>query len=353
MCTASLPGVRLTTPTAEEVIAVASLAGSRDPDGPGSPDARRRDRGAGNFSPQVMYDAARLYYERDATQAQIAESLAVSRATVSRILSEARREGIVRIEVVSPTRDDETLLAKELTTLLHLRGVHVVATSSRAPVGATLAPALSEVLRGVGLQPGDVLMVASGRTVYETAQAELPLLRDVLVVPTVGGHDEPEAWYQANEIARQVAAKVGGRPVFLFTPALPSADLHERLVRDPATRRVFALWRRARCAVLGVGAPTLRRPSLPRFVPTDTPALRDSVGDVCYRFYDGGGRALAWPGSERLIATSIRTLRRVPVSIAVAAGSEKVPGILAGARAGYFNHLVTDAATAVAILAST
>ena len=54
-----------------------------------------------------------------------------------------------------------------------------------------------------------------GRTVYEVAQTELPRLPGVLVVPTVGGQDEPEARYQTNEITQQVAAKVGGSPVFL------------------------------------------------------------------------------------------------------------------------------------------
>lgn len=173
----------------------------------------------------------------------------------------------------------------------------------------------------------------------------------MLVVPTVGGQDEPEAWYQANEIARQVALKVGGSPVFLYAPALPGPDLYERLKEDEATKRVFHLWETARCAVLGIGAPTLGRPSLPRFVPTETLALKASVGDVCYRFFDQAGRALAWPGSERLIATDPSVLRQVPVSFAVAVGRTKVPGIIAGARGGYFTDLVTDSPTAAAVLA--
>jgi DNA-binding transcriptional regulator LsrR (DeoR family) len=38
-----------------------------------------------------MYSAARLYYLEDATQADVAQRLGTSRATVSRLLSEARR----------------------------------------------------------------------------------------------------------------------------------------------------------------------------------------------------------------------------------------------------------------------
>ena len=52
----------------------------------------RRDLG-------LMHRAARLYYLDELNQAAIAERLSVSRPTVSRLLSEARRIGLVRITV--------------------------------------------------------------------------------------------------------------------------------------------------------------------------------------------------------------------------------------------------------------
>ena len=60
---------------------------------------------------------------------------------------------------------------------------------------------------------------------------------------------------------------------------------------------------------------------------------------------------MPFPGVERLVATSLSSLPRIPVGIAVAAGATKVPAIAAGAHARYFNQLVTDATTAAAILA--
>ena len=43
--------------------------------------------------------AARLYYERNLTQAQIAQRLNVSRPSVSKMLARARELGIVHIEI--------------------------------------------------------------------------------------------------------------------------------------------------------------------------------------------------------------------------------------------------------------
>jgi DNA-binding transcriptional regulator LsrR (DeoR family) len=304
----------------------------------------------GRFTPELMYAAASLYYLQDATQAEIADQLGTSRATVSRLLSEARRQGIVRIDVVSPVTGDGTDLAARTATVLGLRAVHLAPYTVQAVTAAALAPALSLALARARLRPGDTLLVSSGRTIYEAAQAHLPNLPGVLVAPTVGGLDEPEAWYQTNEIVRQVAAKVGGTPVFLYAPALPGPDLHERLIADHSTHRVLELWGTARCALLGIGAPPQLRTSLPAFVPGE--AVQTAVGDVCTRFYDDEGTPMRYPGAERLLAISLDVLRQVPVSIAVAVGFEKVRGILAGARAGYFHELVTDIPTATALLAA-
>ena len=209
-------------------------------------------------------------------------------------------------------------------------------------LGPTLAVPLGRLLREAGLVAGDVVLVASGRTIYETAQAELPALPGVVIVPTVGGQDEPEAWYQINEITRQIAAKVGGRPSFLYAPALPSPELHNTLVDDASTSQVMSLWDQARVAILGIGAPPLQRQSISRFIPVDAVALRRAVGDVCLRFFDQAGLPVEFPGSERLIATPFEVLRRIPLTIGLAVGAEKVAGIIAAAQAGYVNTLVTD-----------
>ncbi|WP_338073687.1 sugar-binding transcriptional regulator [Kineococcus siccus] len=305
------------------------------------------------FPASLLHTAATLYYLQDATQAEVAERLGTSRATVSRLLREARARGIVRIEVVAPTEQDSTDLAERLREQLGLQRVHLSAAGAPGHVPDAVSPVLAEALAGVGLVRDDVLLVSSGRTVYEVAQRALPSLPGVLVAPMVGGQDEPEAWYQTNEITRQVAVGIGGVPRFLFAPAMPGADLRASLVQDPSIQRVFDLWRRARCAVMGVGAPPLLRESIPGFVPTGEEPLRRAVGDVVSRFYDADGAELPYDGARRLIATPLETIRTIPTTIAVAYGAQKVPSIVAGARGGYFNQLVTDPPTAALLVAAT
>jgi DNA-binding transcriptional regulator LsrR (DeoR family) len=304
------------------------------------------------FSAHLLHAAATLYYLQDATQAEVGKRLGTSRATVSRLLSEARRQGIVRIEVrdpLDPAHEED--LGSRTAEALGLAVVHIAPLAHQALLGPSLAPQLSRALRDVGLVSGDVLLVSSGRTIWETAREALPALPGIMVTPTVGGQDEPEAWYQTNEITRKVAETVGGRPAFLYAPAQPGPELYDRLVDDPSTQRVLRLWAEAKCAVIGVGAPPTTRESMPGWMAELKPWFGEAAGDICSRIFDHSGQPLPFPGSERLIATSYELLRRIPVTIAVAVGQEKIPSLLAGARAGWFNTLVTDAPTASALLA--
>ncbi len=336
------------------------MPASAQPTQPNGGDGAASEVDAGHFPASLLYAAAKLYYTEDATQADVAAQLGTSRATVSRLLAEAKRCGIVRIEVVPPEEVATSVLTDRLVRALSLTTAFLSHPLPNPGAGRTvvdvmggaLAPAVGRALGAAGLLPGDVLLVSSGRTVYEVAQYELVSLPGVLVAPTVGGNDQPEEWYQTNEITRLVANRVGGRPNYLFAPALPGPDLYPSLLKDPSIQRVLHLWPRARCALMGVGAPPLIRSDIPRFVPTDSTSLRSAVGDVCSRFYDRAGDEVDFDGRERLIAVELEALRHVPVTIAVAVGQDKVSSIIAGARGGYFNQLVTDPATATAILAT-
>ncbi|MEJ5945196.1 sugar-binding domain-containing protein [Pseudokineococcus basanitobsidens] len=328
---------------------------SSDVDPAPAPLSPRDDGASSRFSPDLMYAAAQMYYLQDATQAQVSARLGTSRATVSRLLSEARRQGIVRIEVVPPATADDGDVAARLAAALGLRGVHLGSDSrgERGPdLGVTLGPVVARVLASTGLQPGDVLLVSSGRSTYEVSQAELPHLPGVRVAPTVGGTDQVDAWYQTNEATRRVAERLGATPLFLFAPALPGQGLYEELLDDPGTRRVLTAWDEARVAIVGVGAPPRTRTSLASFVDRGDPVLMGASGDVCNRFFDEEGRPVPFRGAERLVATTLEHLRRLERCIAVAVGSEKVPSLLAAARAGLITDLVTDPPTARALLAA-
>ena len=52
---------------------------------------------------RLMTKVARMYYEENMRQADIARQLGVSQATVSRLFNRAKEEGVVRITINTPT----------------------------------------------------------------------------------------------------------------------------------------------------------------------------------------------------------------------------------------------------------
>ncbi|WIB14777.1 sugar-binding domain-containing protein [Curtobacterium sp. MCPF17_050] len=302
------------------------------------------------FPLDTVYQAARMYYLEDATQNEIAARLGVSRPTVSRLVSEARRAGLVRIEVVDPFQDETAVLAERLRVVLGLQAVYLAAVTHTATLGVDLAEPVAAAVEAMHLAPGDAVLVSSGSTVHAIAHGVVPPMPGVQLVPTVGGQADPNQWFQTNEITRAAAERSGAIPTFLFAQALPSEALRASLDEDPAFQHVVGLWERATGAILGIGAPVATRDAMARGLPVDHAVFERATGDVCLNFTGPDGEAIEFPGSERMVRTSREVLAAVPHAVGVAVGAVKVPSIISAVRGRLVNELVTDAATARALL---
>jgi DNA-binding transcriptional regulator LsrR (DeoR family) len=292
---------------------------------------------------------ARLYYEDDLSQQQIADRLGVSRSTVSRLLQLAREQGIVHIEIRPPSSVSQ--LSAWLQGALKLRKAVVVPPPPRGSGPAILVgPTLVEVAQ-LGLRAGDVLAVSSGATVWEIVRGRrFPPLRGVRVVPALGGFDEADVRFQTNEIARRVADASGAEVSFLHVPALPSEALHRSLSEDPGIAARLALWDGLSAALVGIGAPPREREAAPEHILSALGELGDAVGDVAGRHFDLSGAPVNRREEDHMLAVTREQLQNAGTVIGVASGTAKAASIVGAARAGLVDVLITDAPTASAAL---
>jgi DNA-binding transcriptional regulator LsrR (DeoR family) len=294
----------------------------------------------------MLHMVAKLHYEADMAQVDIARKLGVSTATVSRLLQKARAVGIVRIEVLDLASPEEITL--ELIEALGLKRAAVIDTPPTGVLSGLAAP-LGSLLKEQGIGSGSVLGIGWGRAVREVLLAGLPRLPGVLVVPLNGGMQQAAAHFQINEFVRQAAEQLGGVPHFLHAPYLSSAELRDAFLSDPSVRETAGLWDRMDCSIVGVGLPHAINPPEASAATSSEQAL-SAAGDVIRHYVDFRGAVLNWDGEERMIAASPGQLRRAGLSIGVAAAVEKAAGIVGAVRSGMINTLVTDTATAQAIL---
>lgn len=303
----------------------------------------RRPRGARLLNRSLMHTAAKLHYLEGVSQLEISRRMQVSTATVSRLLAHAREEGIVRIQVANLDETDE--IGAKLCSVLDLQAVRALETGNAAELASQAGSLLSEA----GLREGSVVAIGWGRTVQSAIAAGLPRIPGVVVVPTSGGMHETASHFQINEFVRTAAEQMQGDARFLYAPSLVSAELRAVLTRDPDTAHILKCWRRVDAAILGIGV--FQTATSNRHLGLDEGDDADRVvGDVVRHYFDEGGREVKWPGQENLMAISRDQLRRIPLSIGVATGKEKLRAIRGAARSGMIKALVTDAHTARLLL---
>jgi len=290
---------------------------------------------------------AKLHYESEMPQIEIARKLCVSAATVSRLLQRARALGIVKIEVMDLALPDE--ITGQLVEALQLKRAAVIDTPSSG-VLAALATPLGNLLKEEELAKGSVIGIGWGRAVREIIHAGLPKIPDVHAVALNGGLQQSAPHFQINEFVRQAADQLGGSAHFLHAPYLSSVELRDAFLSDPVVQQTTGLWDRLDCAIVGIGLPHDINPPEASAATANEQAIGGAVGDVIRHYVDLAGNLLQWEGEERMIAASVEQLRNVGLSIGVAATVEKAAGIIGAARSGMINALVTDTTTALAIL---
>ena len=305
---------------------------------------------------RLVVRVARMYYEWDIKQSAIAKQLGLSQPTVSRLLQQARSEGVIRISVNVP-QGVYTELEEQLVKQYRLRDAIVVDCSGESDerfierqIGAAAAYYLESALR-----PNEVVGISSwSATLLALVDAMHPTPRkgDVRVVQILGGVGSPSAEAHAGRLTSRLADLLGGAAVFLPAPGVVgSAAAMEAITADHYVRSALDLFDQVTTALVGIGAiepSKLLADSGNRFSMEELEALRaqGAVGDVLLRFFDAHGAPVNTPLNQRVISMRLEQLRRVDRSIGVAGGARKFDAILGAIRGGWVNVLVTDHLTA-------
>ncbi len=302
-----------------------------------------------------LAEAARLYYVEELTQAEVAARLGTTRSNVSRMLSAARREGVIRFHVVHPLRRQRAL-EESLVEVFGLDEAVVLAADAGGDplerVGELAARWLAE-----RIESGQRMTLSWGRTLAKVAEhLDVERAYDVEVVQ-LGGDLQLEPRLSGHELVREFAARLGGQYSYLHAPAFldsPTTVADLRAHRSIATELEKA--RAADLALVGVGrfghgfaAQILQSTYLDE---GERQALEDlePAGDIAARFYDDDGRELASPLADRVLALSLDELRAIPNVVAVVAGPGKARAIWAAMRGSLVDVLICDQAAAAMAL---
>lgn len=307
---------------------------------------------------RLLSKVSRLYHEQQLTEQQIADRLHLSRSRVSRLLKQARAEGIVRVAVYSPPGVYPDL-ENRLEAAFELQEAVVVDVSEpgvQEIVSREIGTAAARYLQQT-LSNGDVIGVCWGNTLRAMVAALQPLeTRDVHVVQIIGGLGSPTAEAHATDLCRRMAAALGCRLTLLPAPGiLASRQARDAVLTDGNIEAALKLIPELTVAFVGIGVPApgslvMRDGSIINRDELVALLTQGAVGDIALRFFDALGRPVRSELDERVIGISLEELKRVPRVVGVAGGPEKDAAICGAMRGGYIDVLVTDQGTATRLL---
>lgn len=306
---------------------------------------------------RLLVKVATLYYQEELTQQEISEALRISRPKVSRLLRQAREQGIVQITIVKPSGVFPHLerALEQRYGLQEAVIVEVQDYTSPNAVAGEIGAAAAEYLHRT-IQPGDVVGVSWGRTLAAMVNACRPEAKTgTAVVQITGGLGPPVSEVHASGLATRLAAALGAEVHLLAAPGVvDSPEAREALLRDSHVHRTLELARRASMVFVGIGTPSrdsivMQIGEILAWDEMEHLLEMGAVGDVALHYFDIKGRPVEGM-SSRVIALPPDQLKKIPRRVGVAGGTGKFEAILGAILGGWINCLITDHVTAQRLL---
>jgi DNA-binding transcriptional regulator LsrR (DeoR family) len=315
----------------------------------------------------LFAEVATLYYEEHLTQTAISRRLGSSRSTVSRLLRDARNEGVVSIKIHYPyTRN--SLLESQLKERFSLADARVLRADKLEKKDILEGTGkLAAVLLSSLIKKHMVLGVSYGRSVEATIRNLQPSHSlDLTVVQILGALGSDNPLIEGANLTRDLADKYNATYRYVYAP-LVAKDMRTRdlIIQEPLVEDTLAVGRNAHIALVGIGA----LGQTPQVDTSETTSLiwrgyltqqdidnlkkAGAVGNMCAQFFAADGTLLEHPLNQRSVSIGLEALQKIPTVIAVACGLHKAEAIVSALKGKYVNMLVTNDTTAKEVLAAT
>lgn len=311
------------------------------------------------YDTRLMVKCSQMYYEEHLNQGEIAEKLQISKSSVSRILSAAKKAKIIKITVNNPIKNQYIQLEKELEKRFDLKEVIVVDSMADEPeeIKKELAKASAEYLERI-IKDGQTIGVTWGTTLNKIKNyINNDKKRDITFLPLVGGIGETNINIHPNSIALGLARKFKGDCKLLHAPSIVDDPVRkDMLIEDKNIQSLFKLMKDVDISLMGIGYPLLNTSTLLEsgyFTMKYIKKLEElgAIADISSLFIDKYGKGDNFELNRRVIGIDLEDIKKIPLKIGIAGYVAKKRAILAALVGGYIDVLITDENTAEAILA--
>ncbi|NYJ11027.1 DNA-binding transcriptional regulator LsrR (DeoR family) [Rhizobium leguminosarum] len=266
---------------------------------------------------RLISRVAQMYHIEGRRQAEIAQHLRLSQATISRMLKRAQAEDIVHTSVIPPVGTYSELEGGLRHKFQLPEAIVVECTEDRdAAIMARIGEAAAHMLE-VTLSTGEIIGVSSwSQTISKMVENIHPHKSATAkyVVQTLGGMGDPSVQTHATQLTTRLARITGAEPKLLPVQGLAnSREAKLVMMADPFVRETIDLFSSISLAIIGVGAvepSELLARSGNIFSNRELADLAEAgaVGDVSLRFFDKNGKPVKTPMDDRVVGLTLEIL---------------------------------------------
>ncbi|MCG5487278.1 MAG: sugar-binding transcriptional regulator, partial [Sinorhizobium meliloti] len=265
-----------------------------------------------------MHQALVLHFLEGLTQAQIADQLGISHATVNRLIKRGRQLGLVEIKIKSPV-EPLVEIEEQLLALGGIRRAVVVPTVSDNPqialqsVGEAAARLMLEQIAD-----GDTICITGGKGVSAVVAGLQPSRRfDIEVIPATGCV-QGKHYTDVNHVATLMADRLGGHSFQIHAPLFADSEAEGKMLLGMrSVADVFKRARDAKIAVVGIGSILSDDSSYYDLHPsssTDREAIEQSGAscELLAHLLDDCGRVCGYGLNRRLVSLTLSEFASIP-----------------------------------------
>jgi deoxyribonucleoside regulator len=300
------------------------------------------------------------YYEDGLSQQEIGERIGKSRSMVSRLLNEVRDNNLVEIRVNYPLARSKAL-ERQLIDTFGLEDAYILANPPRgeAKLTARMVGRLGALCLQRKLKDGIRVGLAWSRTIQHlVTQFPHTELRDGTVIQLSGSLSLENPSFDGPELVRQLATKLGADYRYFPAPLIVrDPSVRKALVEETSLSDTMTVARSVDLALVGIGCiqeddSTLRNSRLLSDSTIADLMEAGAVGDIMAQQIASDGSLIDIPFNHQIVGLSLPDLLNVPTVIAVVSGTGKAAGVAAALEGRWVTTLVTDSATAEAVVES-
>lgn len=308
------------------------------------------------FEEKNIIKIACLYYEDGLTQAQIAKIIGVSRSLVSKLLLDAREQGIVEITINSKN-EYTSKLERSLEAVYGLKTAMVIDSKDltneevekvAANYGAHYLNNRLKSIDRIGISWGKGIRRIVDSIIHSSNMA-------VSVVPLIGGMGDSHVNIHSNQLCHDLARKIRGQSKYLYTPAmLPDEQLAVALRNNQTIKSVLDDGSNVDFAIVGLGNPYAgsTMEEIGYLTGKDIQQLKKDkvVGDINSNFFNANGQKVDNEINKSIVGVTLENIRKMPQVMTIVDDIRRTNIAKIAIETNLINILVTTDKIAQALL---